>query len=125
MTTIRRLCCNDLLDITYTTIHLDMPSLSFHMGSMALFPEYCLVVEGPGNRIRGFICAYNWGEGEEKHCEIADLIHIDENIAEMLVQALEVKADKIQKVYYVKMEVHDQQSIDLFKSVSSRRPSSC
>ncbi|MCL7036344.1 hypothetical protein MKW94_022709 [Papaver nudicaule] len=117
MTTIRRLCCNDLLDITDLTIELDMPSLSFYMDSMAEFPEYCLVVESPGNRIKGFICAYNSGEGEENHCEIADLIHM--NIAEMLVQALEEKADKIYNVYYVKIEVplDHQQSLDLFKNM--------
>ncbi|MCL7037208.1 hypothetical protein MKW94_012747, partial [Papaver nudicaule] len=119
MTTIRRFCCNDLLDITDLTIHLDIPSLSLYLGNMALFPECCLVVESPGNRIKGFICAYNWGDGKEKHCAISQVSYMKESVVEMLVQALEERAHKIHKVYYVRMKVpsDNQQFLDLFKSM--------
>lgn len=102
MTTIRNLCCNDLLDITHMLIDIpeSMSPLSHYMVNMAEFSNNCLVAVAPGNQIKGYITALNEGKGKEKRCEISEMNYCypTEDIghtAEILVKTLDEAADKI------------------------------
>ncbi|MCL7030414.1 hypothetical protein MKW94_009926 [Papaver nudicaule] len=68
-------------------------------------PEYFLVTVSPGDRITGFVCAYNPGEGIERHCGVHDMRGLTDEMLESLLKALEETADKIHKVFYLKLHV--------------------
>ncbi|KAI3881583.1 hypothetical protein MKX03_012555 [Papaver bracteatum] len=114
MTTIRNLCCNDLLDITQ--IHMimgvreSMGPLSDYMMNMAECSYYCLVSVAPGNRIKGYITAFNQGKGKEKHCEISEMSYCypREDIGHtvgMLVKTLDEAADKMHDTNYLEVDM--------------------
>ncbi|KAI3892462.1 hypothetical protein MKX03_012680 [Papaver bracteatum] len=112
MTTIRNLCCNDLLDITHMIMGIpeSMSPLSHYMVNMAECRIYCLVSVAPGNRIKGYITALNEGKGKEKRCELSEMnyCYLTEDIghtAEMLVKTLDEAADKMHHVNYLEMDM--------------------
>ncbi|KAI3927014.1 hypothetical protein MKW92_052119 [Papaver armeniacum] len=90
MTTIREVRCDDLLELTSLTIgQTVMAPLRDLMSIMTEFPEYSLVCVSPGNRITGFIAAYNTGEGAERHCAINEIHYLRAEMFLMLMKAIE------------------------------------
>ncbi|KAI3917760.1 hypothetical protein MKW98_021522 [Papaver atlanticum] len=125
MTTIRNLCCNDLLDISHMIMGIpeSMSPLSHYMLNMAECPNYCLVAVAPGNRIKGYFTALSEGKGKEKRCEISEMNYCypRENIghtAEMLVKTLDETADKMHHVNYLEVDVpSDSCYLKMFKNI--------
>ncbi|RZC81700.1 hypothetical protein C5167_044274 [Papaver somniferum] len=127
MTTIRNLCCNDLLDITHMLIDIpeSMSPLSHYMVNMAEFSNNCLVAVAPGNQIKGYITALNEGKGKEKRCEISEMNYCypTEDIghtAEILVKTLDEAADKMHHVNYLEIDMpSDSCYLKMFKNLSA------
>ncbi|RZC88362.1 hypothetical protein C5167_016154 [Papaver somniferum] len=108
MTTIRKFCCNDLLEITpilmdqYNEHHksADTRTLSWYMSTIAIWSKYFLVAEAPGNRIMGFNVAKVGGNDLSKCCQIAHVApyiryYRSADLVRMFVENIEVTADKI------------------------------
>ncbi|KAI3892268.1 hypothetical protein MKX03_030670 [Papaver bracteatum] len=105
MTTIREVRCDDLLELTPLTIgQTVMAPLRDLMSIMTEFPEYSLVCVSPGNRITGFIAAYNAGEGAERHCAINEVHYLRAEMFLMLMKAIEERAEE-HKVFYVEVDL--------------------
>ncbi|KAI3839180.1 hypothetical protein MKX03_032810 [Papaver bracteatum] len=130
MTTIRKFCCNDLLEITpilmdqYNEHHksADTRTLSWYMSTIAIWSKYFLVAEAPGNRIMGFNVAKVGGNDLSKCCQIAHVApyiqyYRSADLVRMFVENIEVTADKIDKVFYLEMLVRsaNNQKINLFE----------
>ncbi|KAI3932155.1 hypothetical protein MKW92_000291 [Papaver armeniacum] len=121
MTTIREICCNDLLAITHmmmgTQESMGRP-LSDYMSTMSEYPEYSLVAVAPGNQIEGYITAINVGEGLEKHCEIKEMHYLRGDMAEMLLKTVEETADNMHNVY-LEVDLHsdNQKYLELFNKI--------
>ncbi|RZC82830.1 hypothetical protein C5167_045613 [Papaver somniferum] len=88
MTTIRKICCNDLFEITHMSMEqltiLGKEGIGFFpleasLECMAKFSDYILVAVSPGNRIKG--------------C----------NLVEAFIKIIEEKADKIDKVDHLEI----------------------
>ncbi|MCL7029663.1 hypothetical protein MKW94_004822 [Papaver nudicaule] len=121
MTSIRRACLNDLLDMTHLSMDgrkLWAPGSEF-VSLMMVHPEYFLVTLGPGDRITGFVCAFNTGEGIERHCQGHTMRGLREELIESLLKALEETADKIHKVFFLEFNVPREyrQFLDLYKKM--------
>ncbi|MCL7033297.1 hypothetical protein MKW94_015355 [Papaver nudicaule] len=115
MTTVRKFCCNDLLDITpilidqFATTHdksLKQGSLSWYLNYIAEFDDYFLVTTSPGDRISGY-CTSRIEvitEPEEKtkgmiitHVAVYDR-YLGAEVAGILVHAVYKSSELIDKV---------------------------
>ncbi|XP_026458523.1 N-alpha-acetyltransferase 20-like [Papaver somniferum] len=121
MTTIREICCNDLLGMTNMMMGQESMSrpLSDYMSTMSEYPEYSLVAVAPGNQIEGYITAINVGEGLEKHCEIKEMHYLRGDMAEMLLKTVEETADNMHNVYYLEVDLQsdNEKYLTLFKKI--------
>ncbi|RZC67430.1 hypothetical protein C5167_011109 [Papaver somniferum] len=77
------------------------------MSIMTEFPEYSLVCVSPGNRITGFISAYNTGEGAERHCAINEIHYLRAEMFLMLMKAIEERAEEHKMEYTRHREYFD------------------
>uniref|UniRef100_A0A061RAN0 N-terminal acetyltransferase B complex catalytic subunit n=1 Tax=Tetraselmis sp. GSL018 TaxID=582737 RepID=A0A061RAN0_9CHLO len=115
MTTIRRFCCDDLLE--FNKVNLDVFTetyhLPFYLSYLAKWPEYCLTAEGPGSAIQGYILGKAEGSGKNWHGHVtAVTVEPDsrrQGLAKKLMQLLEEVTE----------EVHDGYFVDLFVRVSN------
>ncbi|KAI3886855.1 hypothetical protein MKW98_017207 [Papaver atlanticum] len=125
MASIRKMCCNDLLDMNHILMGQIATTGKDSYGSLLYYdilcnPDYALVAVSPGNRILGFITARIQGEGTERICDITEIFYRDAGlpeISDMLIQTIVEKADKLGKVYFVEADVplNNQKFLNLFE----------
>ncbi|MCL7026423.1 hypothetical protein MKW94_024839 [Papaver nudicaule] len=95
MTTFRKFCCNDLLDITpilmdqfSTAKHnktLDQRSLSWYLTCIAEFCDYFIVATSPGERIMGYCTAIiEEDDTMTKRCNITHIAVYDRDEVDCL-----------------------------------------
>ncbi|MCL7046252.1 hypothetical protein MKW94_006322, partial [Papaver nudicaule] len=125
MTSIRKFCCNDLLDMTHILMdggQNQIPTigqdgyglLESYMYYASIYPHYALVALSPGDRIKGYSASRIINEkGYQKYCEITKMSCLGDELAEVFAKAIEEKAEKIDKVYYLEADVRSIKEKDL------------
>ncbi|MCL7033298.1 hypothetical protein MKW94_015356 [Papaver nudicaule] len=114
MTTFRKFCCNDLLDITpilmdqfSTAKHnktLDQRSLSWYLTCIAEFCDYFIVATSPGERIMGYCTAIiEEDDTMTKRCNIThiavyDRYYLSAALARLFVEAVDETSELIDEV---------------------------
>eukprot|EP01026_Neomeris_dumetosa_P055501 TRINITY_DN5050_c0_g1_i5.p2 TRINITY_DN5050_c0_g1~~TRINITY_DN5050_c0_g1_i5.p2 ORF type:complete len:195 (-),score=11.92 TRINITY_DN5050_c0_g1_i5:149-673(-) len=111
MTTVRRFSCFDLL--RFNEVNLDNLTETYHLPFyqqyMALWPEYCQVVQGAGGKIMGYILGKVEGEGRTWHGHVT-AVTVGPNyrrmgLARRLMDMLEDVTEKVHNAYYVDLFV--------------------
>ena len=111
MTTIRRFTCDDLF--TFNNVNLDVLTetynLPFYLQYLAVWPEYCLMAEGPGQQAMGYILGKAEGEGRNWHGHVTAVTVAPDfrrqNLAKKLMNILEEITDKVHNAYFVDLFV--------------------